>query len=423
MQADAITADVVVLDQGRPAGAGAEAGRLHPSGRREAAPSWGSRRGSWRRLPPHRTPAGRRARRHQRGPRYRRTDLRVPHRRPGDRAISHDITSRWRKQEDYRTVAAGEGPAARRGDVDHGERRPQVERSGRPRPRRPHRPGPGEGIETRRGALGSATGPGPYPSCPSKARGAERRVWSAPPRGGRPVAGGPGGNDRGASPQLMAAYSNPLPSGPVGRPLGRECWRPSLQRLRPWAARGSGDDRTAVPRADGRAGRKSILVFSDGFQTTWTSDPLFDRAVDASQSANTAVYFVDVKGLEIHRPGGGDAVRGDRGVLPRKRGDRDGRREHGRPSIRDTNDLVGGVERIADESSTYYLLGYQPDKAPDGNWHKLEVKVDRPGLKVRTRRGYQATPPPAVALPPPVKVKTDKHERRRKRPSGGSTRR
>ena len=65
----------------------------------------------------------------------------------------------------------------------------------------------------------------------------------------------------------------------------------------------------------------------------------------------------------------------------------------GGTSIRSTNDLLGGIERIADESATYYLLGYQPEKASDGNWHKLEVKVMRPGMKVRARQGYQATPP------------------------------
>ena len=57
---------------------------------------------------------------------------------------------------------------------------------------------------------------------------------------------------------------------------------------------------------------------------------------------------------------------------------------------------MASLERMAGESSTYYLLGYQPEKAPDGKWHKLEVKVARPGTKVRTRRGYRATPPPAL---------------------------
>ena len=72
----------------------------------------------------------------------------------------------------------------------------------------------------------------------------------------------------------------------------------------------------------------------------------------------------------------------------------------GGAAIRDSNDLLGGVERIAEESSTYYLLGYQPDLAPDGKWHKLEVRVARPGVKVRTRRGYQAAPPVLASVAP-----------------------
>jgi hypothetical protein len=75
----------------------------------------------------------------------------------------------------------------------------------------------------------------------------------------------------------------------------------------------------------------------------------------------------------------------------------------GGASIRNTNDLLDGLSRVTEESSTYYLLGYQPEKSPDGKWHKLEVKVARPGVRVRTRRGYQATPPSALALSEAVK--------------------
>jgi hypothetical protein len=44
---------------------------------------------------------------------------------------------------------------------------------------------------------------------------------------------------------------------------------------------------------------------------------------------------------------------------------------------------------VADESRTYYLLGYAP---PEGkgprDWRKLKVEVKTPGLEVRARRGY-----------------------------------
>jgi hypothetical protein len=86
-------------------------------------------------------------------------------------------------------------------------------------------------------------------------------------------------------------------------------------------------------------------------------------------------------------------------------------------SIRFNNDIFDGMTRVTDESSTYYLLGYQPEKAPDGEWRKLEVKVARPGLKVRTRRGYQATPPPTlVASETQANLKAGKDAKAPKRP-------
>jgi hypothetical protein len=50
-----------------------------------------------------------------------------------------------------------------------------------------------------------------------------------------------------------------------------------------------------------------------------------------------------------------------------------------------------GLARMAPRRLAYYLLGYQPERAPDGKWHRLQVKVGRPGLEVHARRGYVAT--------------------------------
>ena len=56
--------------------------------------------------------------------------------------------------------------------------------------------------------------------------------------------------------------------------------------------------------------------------------------------------------------------------------------------ILNTNDLVGGMERIAKDQSEYYLLGYKPPDTPDGSCHTLKVKVNRGGTNVRSRSGY-----------------------------------
>ena len=54
----------------------------------------------------------------------------------------------------------------------------------------------------------------------------------------------------------------------------------------------------------------------------------------------------------------------------------------------DINDHFG---RIVDENSSYYLLGYYPSSdKKDGKARSLDVRVKRPGLRVRSRKGYTA---------------------------------
>jgi VWFA-related protein len=56
--------------------------------------------------------------------------------------------------------------------------------------------------------------------------------------------------------------------------------------------------------------------------------------------------------------------------------------------IVNTNDLVGGLEKIGREQNEYYVLGYSPGDSPEGSCHTLRVKVDRGGTVVRARSGY-----------------------------------
>jgi len=66
-------------------------------------------------------------------------------------------------------------------------------------------------------------------------------------------------------------------------------------------------------------------------------------------------------------------------------------------TVKNTNDLGKGIQRIADESRSYYLLGYNPSNAAlDGRFRKIEVKVARKGVKVRARRGYYAPLAPGL---------------------------
>ncbi len=56
--------------------------------------------------------------------------------------------------------------------------------------------------------------------------------------------------------------------------------------------------------------------------------------------------------------------------------------------IVNTNDLLGGLDRIAKDQNQYYLLGYKPAESVEGTCHTLKVKVERGGMTVRARSGY-----------------------------------
>ena len=67
-------------------------------------------------------------------------------------------------------------------------------------------------------------------------------------------------------------------------------------------------------------------------------------------------------------------------------------------AITDTNNFEPGVAAIFEENASYYLLGYHSkDGATDGKLRRLEVKVNRPGVEVRTRSGYRAETPKEAA--------------------------
>jgi VWFA-related protein len=62
-------------------------------------------------------------------------------------------------------------------------------------------------------------------------------------------------------------------------------------------------------------------------------------------------------------------------------------------TIYNTNDLLGGLDRIAQEANQFYVLGYVPQATPEGSCHALKVKLNRGGMEVRSRSGYCNTRP------------------------------
>ncbi|MGD0955835.1 MAG: VWA domain-containing protein [Candidatus Acidiferrales bacterium] len=70
--------------------------------------------------------------------------------------------------------------------------------------------------------------------------------------------------------------------------------------------------------------------------------------------------------------------------------------------ILNTNDLLGGLTKIAHDQDEYYFLGYSPVDSPDGSCHTLRVKTNRGGLSVRARTGYCTSRPMDVLAGKPI---------------------
>jgi len=60
-------------------------------------------------------------------------------------------------------------------------------------------------------------------------------------------------------------------------------------------------------------------------------------------------------------------------------------------AVMNSNDIDKALQRIVEDLTSYYLLGYYSSNAKaDGRFHSISVKVKRPGVSVRARRGYRS---------------------------------
>jgi VWFA-related protein len=161
---------------------------------------------------------------------------------------------------------------------------------------------------------------------------------------------------------------------------------------------------TALERAleslSAAEGRKAMILVSDGFIKDNSVDEYKD-VIEASRRSNVAIYFLNTRGLqglgnvygaEFNFP----IAERDMGaaladVTLEAAGSEYLADDTGGFIIQNTNDLEGGIQRIARESLSYYLLGYTPTNTTrDGAYRRIEVKVRGKGLNVRARKGYYA---------------------------------
>jgi Ca-activated chloride channel family protein len=128
--------------------------------------------------------------------------------------------------------------------------------------------------------------------------------------------------------------------------------------------------------------RRAIVVLSDGADTHSAASS--DKALAAALNANATIYTVD---MADRQPGAQNATPAA-GVL-RDYANKSGGRFVPTPGGKALRDAF--VE-ILEELSNQYTIGYRPsNRSEDGRWRSIEVKVNRPEVKARTRRGYRLT--------------------------------
>jgi VWFA-related protein len=175
-----------------------------------------------------------------------------------------------------------------------------------------------------------------------------------------------------------------------------------------------------------RGRRKAILMFSEGidyqildvFDSRDASTVVQETkdAISAASKANVNFYTIDARGL--HTSGdemmdlGAPPQDPSFGISPQsieaeRRLSADSLKvlaeQTGGYAAVERNDYIEAFERIQRENSSYYVLGYYPpsDKR-DGRYHRIEVKLKKPGLKVIARKGYAAP----KGKPEPTAVET-----------------
>jgi len=132
-----------------------------------------------------------------------------------------------------------------------------------------------------------------------------------------------------------------------------------------------------LERIKDQPGRKAVIVFSDGADTTSSME---DReVVDYARAVEATVYSIGFKGS-------GMMASSPRGFL-RKIAMETGGQFFAPDKV---GELIKVFNEISEELKNHYLLAYTPKREADGSWREISLKVNRPGTEVRVRKGYFA---------------------------------
>ena len=117
--------------------------------------------------------------------------------------------------------------------------------------------------------------------------------------------------------------------------------------------------------------KKSVILVSDGFEYDPRKTVLASGEIGRT---NVTLYAVDMRG-----PGAVQAPLNQLNLLTE---------DTGGFVVMDNNDIDRGFRRIVAENSAYYLLAYYSSHPRDDKFHQINVRITRPGVTVRARRGY-----------------------------------
>ncbi len=123
-------------------------------------------------------------------------------------------------------------------------------------------------------------------------------------------------------------------------------------------------------------GRKAILLFTDGADTT--SRLSYESVARRCGRSSVPIFTI----------GCGDAVRNHaiRKLLDALSINSGGQSLY----VEDTRDLDNAFTKISDVLRTTYHAGYYTNRQPDGNWHDVSVELRSGRWTVHTRNGYYA---------------------------------
>jgi VWFA-related protein len=148
-------------------------------------------------------------------------------------------------------------------------------------------------------------------------------------------------------------------------------------------------------------GRKTVMFVTEGFFVEESREILATVAGQAAR-AGTTIYSIDGRGListganadpdvtsaAMSRSTSFDAGEDAPFILTMGTGGF---------TLRHIDDIGRALNMIARDTSTYYVIGYQPaNSTMDGTFRKIELKPNVAGLNIRARKGYLATKLPPL---------------------------